>query len=315
MAHRKIKRGPTASSAIMFGEEVRYARELACLTQEELGKLLHLDRTVISRTESGRRKPSVEEVEELGQLLNTGDLLMRLYGRVDWNASIEHPDWFQERADLEAVAVGLRVYQDSLIHGLLQCWQYAHALFANGAAVLGPKEIEERIRARLSRQSRFLVPDGPLLLVILDESAIRTAVGGPSVMRSQMEHLLRVAQLPNVIIHVAPFSNRRTFVKTAMVLLELPDGERWVYSESLDRGHLSDASDTVAKHQRRYDQLRAECLSEADSLRLIADALEGYRDDEQRARRSRLAEEQLQRGRRRGLHRGGARIPRPRSGA
>ncbi|MFJ9442860.1 Scr1 family TA system antitoxin-like transcriptional regulator [Kitasatospora sp. NPDC101235] len=299
----------------MFGEEIRYAREQMGWTQEEMGKLLHLDRTVISRTESGKRKPSIEEVEEIGRLLNADDLLMRLYGRVDWDAEVEHPDWFQERAELEAVSVGLRVYQDSLIHGLLQCWQYAHALFANGAAVLSPEQIEERIRARLSRQSRFLVPDGPLLLVILDESAIRTAVGGPSVMRSQMEHLLRVAQLPNVIIHVAPFSNRRTFVKTAMVLLELPDGERWVYSESLDRGHLSDASDTVARHQRRYDQLRAECLSEADSLRLIADALEGYRDDEQRARRSRLAEEQLQRGRRRGLHRGGPRIPRPRSGA
>ncbi|MGW3232388.1 helix-turn-helix domain-containing protein [Kitasatospora sp. NPDC001095] len=299
----------------MFGEEIRYAREQAGYTQEELGKLLHLDRTVVSRTEGGRRKPPLDEVVEIGQLLDAGDLLMRLYGRVDWNVAIDHPDWFQERADLEAVSVALRVYQDSMIHGLLQCRQYAHALFANGAVVLSAGEIEERIRARLGRRRRFLAPDGPLLLVILDESAIRTAVGGPSVMRCQMEHLLRVAQLPNVIIQLAPFSNRRTFVKTAMVLLELPDGERWVYSESLDRGHLSDASDTVAKHQRRYDQLRAECLSEADSLQLIADALEGYRDDEQRARRSRLVEEQLQRGRRRGLHRGGVRIPRPRSGA
>ncbi|GAA2985827.1 helix-turn-helix transcriptional regulator [Kitasatospora sp. NPDC006786] len=315
MAHRKIKRGPTASSAIMFGEEVRYARELACLTQEELGKLLHLDRTVISRTESGRRKPSVEEVEELGQLLNTGDLLMRLYGRVDWNASIEHPDWFQDYADQESIAIGLRAYQDSMMYGLLQCRTYAQALFASGIAAGKPEEIEELTRARLSRQSRFLEPDGPLLLVILDESAIRTVVGGPDVMRSQMEHLLRVAQLPNIVLQVAPFSARRVVFNAAMVLLELPDGRRSVYSESLDRGHLSDDSDVVAKHQRRYDQLRAECLSEFDSLRLIAEALEGFKDDEQRARRDRLAEEQLQRRQRRQLHRGSPRIPRPRSGA
>ncbi|RGD61705.1 XRE family transcriptional regulator [Kitasatospora xanthocidica] len=299
----------------MFGEEIRHARAAMGYRQEDLGRKMHLDRTVISRMEGGRRKPSLEELAQLGELLNATELLTRLYGWVDWNASIDHPDWFQERAELEAIAVGLRVYQDSLIHGLLQCEQYARALFANGASAGDPERIEELTRARLGRQSRFLVPNGPLLLVILDESAIRTVVGGPGVMRRQMEHLLRVSQLPNIIIHVAPFSNRRTLLKTAMVLLELPDGARWVYSESLDRGHLSDAPDAVVKHQRRYDQLRAECPSEADSLRLVADALEGYRDDEQQARRSRLAEEQLQRGRRRGLHRGSPRIPRPRSGA
>ncbi|MFJ9842186.1 Scr1 family TA system antitoxin-like transcriptional regulator [Kitasatospora sp. NPDC101155] len=296
----------------MFGEELKYAREAAGYTQEELGKLRHCDRTVISRTESGKRKPSIEEIEDLGRLLNTGDLLMRLYGRVDWSASIEHPDWFQEYVDVEAISIGLRAYQDGTIYGLLQCQQYARALFDTGDAAGNSEEIEELTRARLSRQSRFLVPDGPLLLVILDESAIRRVVGGPDVMRCQMEHLLRVAQLRNVVIHVAPFSNQRTLINTAMVLLELPDGQRMVYSESLDRGHLSGDSATVARHQRRYDQFRGECLSGSDSLRLIAEALEGFRDEEQRVRRSRLAEEQLQRQQRRQLHRGGPRIPRPR---
>ncbi|MBD0670127.1 helix-turn-helix transcriptional regulator [Streptomyces sp. CBMA156] len=313
MAQRKIKRGPTASSAIMFGEELRYARESAGYTQEDLGKLMHLDRTVISRMETGRRKPSVLEVEELEGILNAGGLLRRLYGRVDWNASIEHPDWFQEYVDHEAVVVGLRAYQDSVMYGLLQCRQYARALFTSGVAGGNLEEVEELTRARLSRQSRFLEPGGPLLLVILDESAIRTVVGGPSVMRSQMEHLLRVAQLPNIVVQVAPFSCRRIIFNAAMVLLELPDGQRSVYSESLDRGHLTDAAEAVARHQLRYDQLRAECLSEGDSLQLVADALEGFKDDEQRARRSRLAEEQLQRRQRRQLHRGSPRFPGPRS--
>ncbi|MEU1283911.1 helix-turn-helix transcriptional regulator [Kitasatospora sp. NPDC005856] len=315
MAHRRFKRELTASSAELFGEELRFYRELAGYTQEELGKLLHCSRTNITRYETGQRRMPPELVEKADELLNTGGALKRLWGRVDWNARVEHPDWFQEYVDQEAIAIGMRVYQDSVMYGLLQCRPYAQAIFAAGDAVGNPDEIEEQIRARLSRQSRFLAPDGPLLLVVLDESAIRTVWGGPGVMRCQMEHLLRVAQLPNVIIQVAPFSHRRTDVKTAMVLLDLPDGQRLVYSESLDRGHLSDAVDIVAKHQRRYDQLRAECLSEADSLRLIADALKGFKDEEQRARRSRLAEEQPQQQRRRQLHRGSPRIPRPRSGA
>ncbi|MFF3075212.1 helix-turn-helix domain-containing protein [Kitasatospora sp. NPDC057904] len=305
----KAKRAPTASSAVLFGEELRHARKAAGFTQEELGKLLHCDRTVITRTEGGRRKPSVEEVEEFGRLLNTGDLLMRLYGRVDWNASVEHPDWFQEYVDLEAIAIGHRVYQTNMMYGLLQCWQYARALFETGDSAGKPEEIEELLRARLSRQTRYLAPDGPLLVVILDEGVIRTVIGGATVMRCQLEHLLRVAQLPNVVIHVAPFAYRRTVTVTAMVLLELPGEEHWVYSENLDRGYLSSDPETLAKHHRRYDQLRSECLSESESLRLIAEVLEGFRDEEQQARHSRLAQEQLQRGQRRSLHRGGPRIP------
>ncbi|MFE2411075.1 helix-turn-helix domain-containing protein [Kitasatospora sp. NPDC059408] len=305
----KAKRAPTASSAVLFGEELRHARKAAGFTQEELGKLLHCDRTVITRTEGGRRKPSVEEVEEYGRLLNTGDLLMRLYTRVDWDGSIAHPDWFQEYVDLEAIAIAQRVYQNSVMYGLLQCWQYMRALFASGDSAGKPERIEELTRARLSRQTRWFDGDGPLLIVILDESAIRTVIGGPTVMRCQMEHLLRVAQLPNVVIHVAPFAKRRTLIDAGMVLLELPDEERWTYSESLDLGHLSSDPATVAKRQRRYDRLRSECLSESDSLRLIAETLEGFRDEEQQARRSRLAEEQLQRHQRRGLRRSGPRIP------
>ncbi|MFG2908320.1 Scr1 family TA system antitoxin-like transcriptional regulator [Kitasatospora sp. NPDC048286] len=312
---RRKQRGPTASSAIMFGEEIRYAREQAGYTQEELGKLLHLDRTVVSRTEGGRRKPPLDEVEELGQLLNTGDLLMRLYGMVDWNASIDHPDWFQGHVDLEAISVAARVYQDSVVHGLLQCRPYARALFATGDAAGNPDKIEELTKARLSRQARFLAPNGPLLVAILDESAIRTVIGGPGVMRSQMEHLLRVAQLPNIVIHVAPFSSRQAYINTAMVLLELPDGQRVVYSESLDAGHLSADLAKVTKHHRRFEQLRGECLSGSDSRRLIVDALEGYKDGERQDRCSRVAEEQPQRQQRRRLHRGSPRIPRPRSGA
>jgi hypothetical protein len=169
--------------------------------------------------------------------------------------------------------------------------------------------IAERTALRLARQKRFLDPEGPLLLVILDESAIRTVFGGPTVMRRQMEHLLAVSELPNVIIQVIPFTRRGVIVNTSMVLLEMPDGRTWVYSESLDRGDSTDDPEIVARHRRSYDLLHGEALPVADSLALIADALEGFRDDEERARRERLAQEQLQRRQRRQLRRGGPRIP------
>ncbi|MFE5586716.1 Scr1 family TA system antitoxin-like transcriptional regulator [Kitasatospora sp. NPDC056531] len=296
----------------MFGEELKYAREAAGYVQENVGKLLHCDRTVVSRTEGGKRKPSIEEVEELDRLYGTGDLLKRLYGRVDWDAEIEHPDWFQSHVDMEAEALAVRAYEVAVMNGLLQCREYAQAVFAVSDAAGKPDVIEERTAARLARQRRFLDAEGPFLLVILDESAIRTVFGGPRVMRCQMEHLLAVAELPNVVIQVVPFSRRPAVGNTSMVLLEMPDGRTSVYSESLDRGHSSDDPATVARHRRSYDLLHGEALSVVDSLALIADALEGFSNDEERARRDRLAKEQLQRRQRGQLHRGGPRIPRPR---
>ncbi|MET8625267.1 helix-turn-helix transcriptional regulator [Kitasatospora sp. NPDC004669] len=293
----------------MWGEELRFYRESAGYTQEDLGKLLHCTRVSITRYESGQRRMAPEMVERVDELLGTGGALKRLWRRVDWNATVEHPDWFQSHVDMEAEAVAVKAVELAVVNGLLQCREYAQAVFSVSDAAGMPDVIEERTAARLARQKRFLEADGPLLLVILDESAIRTVFGGPRVMRRQMEHLLAVAELPNVIIQVVPFTRRPAVVNTSMVFLEMPDGRTWVYSESLDRGHSSDVPATVARHRRSYDLLHGEALSVADSLALIADALEGFRNDEEQARRDRLAKEQLQRRQRRQLHRGSPRIP------
>ncbi|MFH8383940.1 helix-turn-helix domain-containing protein [Kitasatospora sp. NPDC018058] len=312
MAHRRFKRELTASSAELFGEELRFYRELASYTQEELGKLLHCSRTNITRYETGQRRMPPELVEKADELLTTGGALKRLWDRVDWNAGVEHPDWFQTHADMESEAVGLQAFQADYMHGLLQCRDYARAMFEAGGTDERPEVVEERVAARLARQERFLAEGGPQLVVLLDESALRSVVGGPRVMVRQMQHLLRVAQRGNIVIQVVPFTARATIIKTSMVLLEMPDGQHVVYSESLDRGSPSDDPTIVSGHRRRYDRLRGDALTAGESLALIAEALEGFRDDEQRARCGQLAQEQLQRPGRRRLHRGGPRIPRPR---
>ncbi|MFJ8477395.1 helix-turn-helix domain-containing protein [Kitasatospora sp. NPDC094011] len=312
MAHRRLKSEVTASSARMFGEELRFYRELAGYTQEQMAKLLHCTRPNITRYESGQRRMPPELLELAETVLGTGGTLKRLWERVDWNAQIEHPDWFQAHADTEAEAVGLQAFQANYIHGLLQCRDYARAMFEAGGTDDCPEVIEERVVARLARQERFLAEGGPQLVVLLDESAIRSVVGGPKVMVRQMQHLLRVAQRGNIVVQVVPFTARATIINLSMVLLEMPDGRHTVYSESLDMGNPSDDPAVVSGHRRRYDRLRADALTAAESLALIAEALEGFRDDAERAQRDQLAQEQLQRHQRRRLHRGGPRIPRPR---
>jgi len=67
--------------------------------------------------------------------------------------------------------------------------------------------MEIGVRVRLARQRRLMDPDDPLeLVVVVDEAALRRAVGGAEVMRAQLRHLVEAAALPTVTPQVMLFS-------------------------------------------------------------------------------------------------------------
>ncbi|GGO84660.1 transcriptional regulator [Wenjunlia tyrosinilytica] len=307
MSRRNGKPGPAATSAALFGEVLRDLRDGAGLSQEKLASRIPCDRSLVARIESGTRVPQQSFVATCDELLDTGGILARLWSRIDWYPAVEHPDWFRRRAAMDAETVGLRVYQTQVIPGLLQTEEYARTLFSRVATKDDADLVEERVSARLSRQRRFLSPDGPLLVVVLEEGSIRRVVGGPAVMRGQCAHLLALGRQRNIRIQVAPFGVAALIPpNTSMSLITLPDGHEWVYSESLDRGHFSDDPAVFARHARTYDVLRADALSAPESAALISEVMEGYGDHEHpRSERGDVAEEQLQRRQRRQLHRGG----------
>ncbi|MGK5693796.1 helix-turn-helix domain-containing protein [Streptomyces sp. URMC 128] len=300
-----------ASTAAVFGEVLRHFREAALLTQEGLARQIPCDRSHVARVEAGTRVPQEGFAKKCDELLGTGGVLLRLWGRIDWYPQVEHPDWFRRRAEMDEVAVALREYQERVIPGLLQTGDYVRALFRR---VASGDEVEERAHARLSRQRRFLAEGGPLYIAVLDESCLRNVVGSPETMRDQCAHLLRVGQRPNIRIQVAPASFSELLrPNVSMSLIELPDGHRWVYSESLDRGHFNDDPAVYTRHSHTYDVLRADALSVRESVALISDAMKGYEQHGQaRTLRGDLDQEQLQRGKRRQLRGNSPRFPRHR---
>ncbi|MET9682001.1 helix-turn-helix domain-containing protein [Streptomyces coeruleorubidus] len=300
-----------ASTAAVFGEVLRHFREAALLTQEGLARQIPCDRSHVARVEAGTRVPQESFAKKCDELLGTGGVLLRLWGRIDWYPQVEHPDWFRRRAEMDEVAVALREYQERVVPGLLQTADYARALFSRRGA--DADEVDSRVRARLSRQQRFLADGGPLYVVILDESCLRNGVGSPEIMREQCAHLLEVGQRQNNRLQVAPadaFGLVRP--RGSMSLIELAD-ERWVYSESLDRGHFNNDPAVYQRHSQTYDVLRADILSARESAALISDAMEGYEHHGQlRTRRGALDQEQPQRRQRRQLRGNSPRFPRHR---
>ncbi|TQE28094.1 XRE family transcriptional regulator [Streptomyces ipomoeae] len=303
MTRRNAEGVGGAGSAGLFGEVLRHYREAALMTQEALAREIPCDRSQVAKIEAGTRVPSEQFAKRCDEVLETGGVLTRMWAKIDWYPAVQHPDWFERRVEMDARAVALRAYQERVVPGLLQTPDYARALFP---LVSTGDELEERVRARLSRQPRFLADGGPLYVAVLDESCLRNGVGSPEIMREQCAHLLSVGRHSNIRIQVAPaglFGLNRP--RGSMSLIELPD-ERWVYSESLDRGHFISDPTVYARYSQTYDVLRADIPSARESAALISDVMEGYEHHAQvRAERGDLDQEQLQRQQRRRLRRGG----------
>ncbi|WP_329895201.1 helix-turn-helix domain-containing protein [Streptomyces sp. SP17KL33] len=299
-----------ASNAALFGEVLRHYREAALLTQEALARQIPCDRSQVAKIEAGTRVPSDQFAKRCDEVLDTGGVLTRMWAKVDWYPEVVHPDWFERRAQMEAEATAVMQYTASIVPGLMQTEEYMHEVFARYHGDSVP--VEERVRARLSRQQRFLSPEGPLHVTVLDESCLRIIVGSTQIMRSQLAHLLELGRRPNIRMQVIPFDNP-DIVRPAssMTLLTLPDGHQWVYSESLDLGHFSDEPAVLARHRRAYDVLRADALSPRESAALISDLMGRYEHHEQsRSERGGLDQEQLQPRERRRLRRSRPRYPR-----
>ncbi len=71
----------------------------------------------------------------------------------------------------------------------------------------------------MGRQEVLSHRDGldPLKLVaVIHETALRQAVGSPQILRDQLDALVERSKVPNVSLHVLPFSARPVFTITCM---------------------------------------------------------------------------------------------------
>jgi transcriptional regulator with XRE-family HTH domain len=107
---------------------------------------------------------------------------------------------------LESEAVRISLFEANLVAGILQTPEYARSVMRSGVNILSDEDIESRVEARQKRGEMLIAPRPPALCAILDEAALRRPVGGPSVMKGQMDHLLKLSQQPGITIQVIPLS-------------------------------------------------------------------------------------------------------------
>jgi hypothetical protein len=114
------------------------------------------------------------------------------------------PGWLEQYLELEPAASLIRTYQVQVIPGLLQTEVYARAVVRLGRPDAPQAEVERRVELRMARQHILCREEPTRLWAVIDEASLRRPVGGPAVMRAQVQHLIEASRLPHVNLQVLP---------------------------------------------------------------------------------------------------------------
>jgi transcriptional regulator with XRE-family HTH domain len=264
--------------------ELRRLREAAKLTCEEVAEKLECSASKISRVETGRVSVSPRDVRDMLEIYGVPDA--QRDALVQLARESRQKGWWHAYADslqphvatylgLESAASEIRIYEVNLIPGLLQTAAYARAVITAGLVNSPRADVDRQVALRMERQ-RLTITSPPKVWAVLDEAALRRQVGGPEVMRVQLEYLRELGGLRNVRLQIIPFGGGahpamgRPFV--ILVFGEEADPDV-VYLEDLTSALWVENVEEVDRYNVFFNHLQATALSFDDSAALMTAVL------------------------------------------
>ena len=252
--------GPTVRR-MLVGAQLRRLRTELGLSREEAGETIRASEWKIHRLENGQVGFKERDVIDLLRLYEVTDpddvaaflLLIREANTPGWwqHYGDVLPRWFRTYVDLESAATLIRTYEGQFIPGLLQTDDYMRAVIGGAQLEESSEEMGRRVRLRMARQTLLTREHPPRLLAVVDEAALRRPVGGPEVMRGQLERLIDASKLPNVTLQVLPFAvGAHSGMPGAFSILRFADPELpdVVYLEHLTNAVYLDKRDEVERY-------------------------------------------------------------------
>lgn len=255
------------------GRQLRLLRERAGLTQKELGERLGYSEELIRSLERGRRTPQAEFLDAADELLGAGGLLAAAkedLERAKARARVKHPAWFKDYAKVEAIATELSYYSNHNIPGLFQTEAHARALYRMRKPLLDDDLIEQRVAARLARQSVMTDKPVPMVNCIIEEAVLRRPIGEWPVHKEQLGELARLGRLRNVELQVMPLDRPEHAGMGGPFTLLTPQGKPQVgYVEVQNISRLISDMEDVRILAARYGCIRSQALTPRESLASI----------------------------------------------
>ncbi|MGW3956481.1 helix-turn-helix domain-containing protein [Streptomyces sp. NPDC004752] len=265
---------------MILGRRLQDMRQQAGASLEDAAKALRVKPLTIRRLEKAEVALKPLYVEKLLETYGAGrqeiDEFVALAERANepgwWHLYRDVvPNWFTAYVSLETGAKTLRTYEPHYVTGLLQTPAYARGVLQGGMPNGSDEDLERRVDLRLRRQSLLERQDAPTLWVVMEEAVLHRAVGGPQVMREQIDRLLEASELDHVSIDIVPFSAGAhvgacaPFTYFRFEEPELPD---IVYSEILSASMYLDEREDVVAHLEAHTRMSLLTSSEDSKVLL-----------------------------------------------
>ncbi|MCA1702825.1 MAG: helix-turn-helix domain-containing protein [Actinobacteria bacterium] len=206
------KNAPSASNVHeardALGKRLRELRQRAGLTGTQLGESLSWPQSKVSKLETARQTPSEHDIRSWTRATDsesqTDELLAALH-----TLEAQHAEWQRvlrpglqahqsKLSELDARTRLFRVFEATVVPGLLQTAEYARGRLAQGVILYNASnDINEAVQVRMKRQELLYRPDKRFHFVVT-EGALRLRLCGPEVMLAQLDRLISLSTLPNV---------------------------------------------------------------------------------------------------------------------
>ncbi|RSM42466.1 XRE family transcriptional regulator [Amycolatopsis balhimycina DSM 5908] len=260
------------------GKTLRRLREARGLTVSVVAKKLGMAQPSLTRIENGRNAIMSRHVYRLCEIYEAGkaetDRLMRLAEesreRGWWESySDVISDWFEIYASLESDADQILTYQSEFVPGLFQTPGYIRACFQASNPEASEAAGHRMVDLRQARQLRLQDRD---VTALVNEGAVRRGVGGPDVMRAQLEYLITVIEKQHAKIRIVPFTaGAHPAMSGPFTMLKFPDMDEidLVYLEN-ERGSLYlERPADLLRYTDVFTQTQRAALSPAESADLL----------------------------------------------
>ncbi|MEV7342707.1 helix-turn-helix transcriptional regulator [Streptomyces sp. NPDC093544] len=262
-----------------LGAALRALRQASGKEAKAVARSAVMSTAKLSKIENGRVVPAAADVERILTALEVSPEIKAEYLAVARAQATEATAWrlfrrmgYSKKQEqiraLESSMTLLRLFQPSLVPGLLQTPEYIRAVLEQKG--LTDEQLARTVSARIERQ-RVLYDSGKSLRFVITEPVLRWRLLPAAMMAGQLDRIVSVSRLPHVDVRVVALDTTQRDVPGHSFVIR---DDRVVTVETTHAEMVVTDPRDVSLYVDKFDRFTAASLA-GDEMR---DLVEGIRD-------------------------------------
>ncbi|MFC9090078.1 helix-turn-helix domain-containing protein [Nocardiopsis dassonvillei] len=239
-----------------FAARVLRARSDRGLSRAELAATIGVTDDKLREVESAHCRPARSLVERVDTALGAEHQLVDA-----WAITLQaeaFPNEFGDQRELGVHATHLWEHQPMAVPVFLRTREYSRAVLRPRHPDLSPDEVEEMVEEEMAHRAAMTGTEGPVLRVVLNESALQRPQGGAAVLNAQRDFLADLIEAGIVTMGVIPEQTpNHPGLGGAFRLMEFADRPSMVYAFAAEGGDLTAEPEQVGRCTTVRDAIEA----------------------------------------------------------